>query len=703
MSIKLIGYSDKLSVRPGETISFHVSNDTGQNVSTHLTRSISADPNPAGMGIVETNCDAIYPPQEYQISKQEFFPGSYARTRQVFAHNINDHITISITVMPTHLTSGEQSILSIGLLWLGLDADGHINLRYGDDGIISQQPVSIGKWHNITANITVSGQMELNIYQASSKEAHAISGQFEWPRQRLSLDDVMTLAARLTSQNPEHHFNGRIEHPAITIDNKLIAEWNLATNMTALEVPDIGANDALTLLLINAPTRGVCSSQWDASEFSWKHCPSHYAAIHFHDDDIYDFNWNSSFSFTIPQDMASGIYVMRISTGDNEDAMPFFVCAPKAKPSAKLCVLVSTFTYAVYGNHARPDYHDGWLKRIADWGAYPHNPACYKEYGLSTYNNHSDGSGICHASHKRPLFNLRPGYITFGEAECSGLRHFQADSHLISWLHKHHIDYDIITDDELDREGVEAIAGYAAVTTGSHPEYHTQNMLDALMAYRDQGGHLLYLGGNGFYWKIVRHQKHPDLIEIRRAEDGLRAWASQPGEYYNSFDGSYGGLWRRNGRPPQQLVGIGFTAQGVFEGHPYKRTCFDPEFDWLFDGIESDEIGNFGFSGNGAAGFELDRVDPNLEDSHHITILAQSFANEFMLVPEEHLTHLTNLSGGSEDAAKRADMVYFETPSGGKVFSTGSITFCGSLPWNHFDNNVSRLLLNVVKRFTNPS
>ncbi len=703
MSIKLIGYSDKLSVRSGEKISFHVSNETGQKVFTYLTRSISADPNPAGMGVVETDCDAIYPPQEYQLEKQDFFPGSYARTQKAVTHRINDHIAISVTIMPTHQTAGEQTILSIGRLWLGLGPDGRIHLRYGDDGMTSQQMVSLGKWHKVTATITASGYFSLDIYHVHNKQTDTASGQFDWHEGSFDLHGVLTLAAQLSDAIPEHHFNGRVEHPILTIDGKIVAEWNLATNMTALEVPDMGANDDLTLQLINAPTRGVCSSQWDASEFSWKHCPSHYAAIHFHDDDIYDFNWDSSFTFTIPKDMASGIYVMRIKAGDSEDAIPFFVCAPKAKPSAKLCVLVSTFTYTIYGNHARPDYHDGWLKRIADWGAYPHNPAVHKEYGLSTYNNHPDGSGICHASHKRPLFNLRPGYITFGEAECSGLRHFQADSHLISWLHANNIDYDIITDDELDREGVEAIRGYAAVTTGTHPEYHTQNMLDALTAYRDQGGNLLYLGGNGFYWKIVRHQQQSDLLEIRRAEDGLRAWASNPGEYYHSFDGSYGGLWRRNGRPPQQLVGIGFTAQGVFEGHPYHRTCFDPEFDWLFDGIEDDEIGNFGFSGNGAAGFELDRVDPNLEDGHNVTVLAQSFAHDFMLVPEEHLTHLTNLSGGSEDAAKRADMIYFETPSGGKVFSTGSITFCGSLPWNQFDNNVSRLLHNVVKRFTSAS
>jgi N,N-dimethylformamidase len=43
-------------------------------------------------------------------------------------------------------------------------------------------------------------------------------------------------------------------------------------------------------------------------------------------------------------------------------------------------------------------------------------------------------------------------------------------------------------------------------------------------------------------------------------------------------------------------------------------------------------------------------------------------------------------------------MIYFETPTGGRVFSVGSITFCGSLPWNSFENNVSRLLLNVLSR-----
>ena len=221
------------------------------------------------------------------------------------------------------------------------------------------------------------------------------------------------------------------------------------------------------------------------------------------------------------------------------------------------------------------------------------------------------------------------------------------------------------------------------------------------MQYRNSGGALNYLGGNGFYWRIARHVENQNILEIRRAEDGIRAWASEPGEYYNSFDGKYGGLWRRNGRPPQQLVGVGFTAQGTFVGMPFKRTNFDRDLDWIFKGIKKDELlGDFGYSGNGAAGFELDRVDTMLDQGHNIKILAQSYDSnkEFMLAPEEQLTHLTNVSGGPEDEIRRADMIYFEVEGGGSVFSVGSITFCGSLPWNDYDNNISKLLFNVLSK-----
>ena len=103
------------------------------------------------------------------------------------------------------------------------------------------------------------------------------------------------------------------------------------------------------------------------------------------------------------------------------------------------------------------------------------------------------------------------------------------------------------------------------------------------------------------------------MIEVRRAEDGIRTWEAQPGEYYHSFNGEYGGLWRRRGRPPNVLSGVGFTAQGFDVCSYYVRQdgSFDPRAAFIFEGVGPDEmIGDFGLVGGGAAGLELDRVEP---------------------------------------------------------------------------------------------
>lgn len=698
----IAGYANTLSARPGETVGFCVSSKSTEAYTATLHRSICADPNPEGPGIIEEDASAFFPSAQFPSRLQHIYPGSYAETTSVVKCSPSSEVEMTCWFMPSLISGDNQTLLSWGEVSVLLNSDGQLCARIGDELLLTgAETVRLRRWYHCTLRISADGALRLMLADgADQNPVNDITTGTTGPEALAALlGDGAPLRIGACFGERRECFNGKIEAPQIAENGKPVAGWDFADNIPSLTVK---ASHGPDLVLKNAPTRGVTGRKWDASEFSWKHQPDHYAAIHFHDDDIYDFEWDCDFEFEIPQDMPSGVYVMRIHAEGHEDAIPFFVCPPLNKPKSDICLLVSTFTYTVYGNHARPDFKPSWLDRIRAWNAYPHNPAQYPHYGLSTYNNHPDGSGICHASHKRVLFNLRPGYLTFGEAQCSGLRHFQADSHLLAWLDHQGIEVDLITDDQLDRDGLAAIAPYKTVLTGSHPEYHTATMLDALKQYRDAGGGLIYLGGNGFYWRIVRHSEDPSLIEIRRSEDGLRAWAAEPGEYYNAFDGSYGGLWRRNGRPPQQLVGIGFTAQANFVGMPYKRICHAPEFDWVFEGIDTDTLGDFGFSGNGAAGFELDRCDDKLDEGQDITILAQSYDkdDQFILVPEEILTHLTNLSGGPEDQVKRADMVYFKTASGGQVFSVGSITFCGSLPWNNYDNSISTLLGNVIRKFT---
>ena len=125
-------------------------------------------------------------------------------------------------------------------------------------------------------------------------------------------------------------------------------------------------------------------------------------------------------------------------------------------------------------------------------------------------------------------------------------------------------------------------------------------------------------------------------------------------------------------------------------------------YSWIVAGIEDDILGDFGFSGGGAAGFELDRVDARLGTPENVRIIASSekHSDTFVLVPEEHLTHITNWPGEPVENLLRADMIYYDVPGGGAVFSPGSITFCGSLPWNNFENNISKLMRNVFDKFT---
>lgn len=692
----LLGYADRLSARPGDMVEFKVSSTSSNPFTARLMRSISADPNPAGQGIVEEDASAFFMLRSVDSVERPFYAGSYGVSQTEVSAPPDAIVMLSATIFPTFRSDRKQTVLSVGAFDLHLDPSGAACLTVGDQTVSTGAQLKLRRWCRIEAQIEAGAvTLKQRTLERPSSEPIRTEGK---ANQTPILSGTPVIAAKLESGHATQHFNGKIEAPAITANGQPLCAWDFSKGISTTTAHATAGPD---LTFINFPTRAVTSSGWDASEMNWTHKPEHYAAIHFHEDDIYDFAWDTDFTFTIPGDMPSGAYVMRLDCDGHEDAIPFFVCPLPGKRTADLCVLVSTFTYTIYGNHARPDFDPSWKEKFAERNAYPHNAAEYPQYGMSTYNNHCDGSGICHASHRRPLFNLRPGYMTFGSTECSGLRHFQADSHLLSWLHAKGISYDLVTDQDLHADGVAAIQDYNAVTTATHPEYHTARTLDALRDYRDAGGNLMYLGGNGFYWRIAIHQENDSVLEIRRAEDGLRAWAAEPGEYYNAFDGTYGGLWRRNGRAPQDLVGIGFAAQGEFFGDPYRRVCTDPDYEWIFDGTEGDIIGDFGFSGNGAAGFELDHINYRLGSPDNTLLLARSVTREngFMLVPEEQLTHLTNLTGGPEKNALHADMILTEYPGGGCVFATGSITFCGSLPWNDFDNNVSRLLQNVLTKF----
>jgi len=733
--LPLAAYADRLSARPGETLEFKVANRTGAPVSARVVRVISADPNPAGPGIVLERLDMpvekVCEPTAHDVPL-----GSYAEVDATRCLTGLADFTLVLTVLPTLIGRTEQCLVSWltdhGRAGFALSLDTAGNL-VATAGIGSATPVKALLGGPLTERQWVGLTVRHDTRAATLRTTveDLTSGAVRETTTTLPSAIVSTRCSRLTFAGGApapagRPFNGRLERPALyagAVDtpsaadaSSLRAAWDFSQQIENDRIVDVGPLGCHGRL-INSPTRAVTGSNWSGREMSWRHAPEEYGAIHFHDDDIDDCRWPTAFRLTLPPDLRSAAYALVLSAGDVEENVPFFVVPPKGKRTADIAVLVSTFTYTVYANHARPEWmndeawRQAWLMQSAAWKAYPHNPGEHRDYALSTYNYHSDGSGVSLSSWHRPIQNLRIGYLTYPypDIRASGLRHYPADSHLTAWLEAKGYSYDIITDWELHHEGHELLRSYPVLLTGTHPEYHTREMLDALTTYRDAGGRFCYLGGNGFYWKIALCDEKPGVVEIRRGEGGIRAWAADPGEYYNQFDGEYGGLWRRNGRPPQKLSGVGFTAQGNFVGSHYRFTpeADDPRVAWMRTGITSETIGGYGLSGHGAAGFELDRTDKRLGTPAHAIVVARSEDHPpeapWVLVPEEQLTHITTIAGRPHRDLIHADLTFFETAGGkGAVFSTGSITFCGSLPHNGYDNDVSRLMKNVLDRFLDP-
>ena len=157
------------------------------------------------------------------------------------------------------------------------------------------------------------------------------------------------------------------------------------------------------------------------------------------------------------------------------------------------------------------------------WGALPQAPDGHPEYGVSPYNFHSDGSGVVMSTIRRPLIDKRVNQIHLVDPspDGSGLYWVAADSAITDLLTRKGIAFEVITDHDVHADGAELLSKYNVVLTGQHPEYHTTQTLDALGAYLKDGGRFVYLGGNGFYWKVVPHGDGPWAFELRRAEGGM--------------------------------------------------------------------------------------------------------------------------------------------------------------------------------------
>ncbi len=154
-------------------------------------------------------------------------------------------------------------------------------------------------------------------------------------------------------------------------------------------------------------------------------------------------------------------------------------------------------------------------------------------------------------------------------------------------------------------------------------------------------------------------------------------------------------------------MGVGFSAQGFDRSGPY---YVDPDLPgdaaWVLDGVEAPDGVIAGHASlvleEGAAGFELDRIDHDLGTPPGTIVIASSrhtdFSDSYQAVVEDTMMS-DSMQGATVNPDVRADIVLVPHRNGGAVFSVGSIAWSGGLAGGGPDGHVATITRNVLERF----
>lgn len=597
--------------------------------------------------------------------------------------------------------------------------DGALRLTGPNGTVTTDLPLQAQTWYSAGFSIQAGGIATLAVARSSGfapdSQRVSVAGAVGAPS-----GNIIRLATASLDENgsPTKAYNGKIEgltlwssaldeteltelHQDRAPGKSLFARWDFAQDMRSESVVEVSANHP-NGVIVGGAERAVTGHSWTGLHDDYQVVPDQYAAIQFHADDMIDSGWEYDIEFQLPQNIPSGIYGLRLQAPGFDDCYPLFVPAPRDQ-TADVLLLFSTNTYLAYANDRLAALEDVLAQIMPHELIMPEDEKylhAHDELGRSCYDVHSDGTPVRFSSRRRPILNVRPGYPNWLSGS---YRHFPADLYLMEWIAKTGLSFHIATDEEVEHEGIDLFCRYKTIVTCSHPEYWTLDGLDALEEFLTNGGRIMYLGGNGFYWVTSLDPDRPWLVEVRRDNSGTRCWNAPPGERNHLHGGVPGGLWRWRGRGPNTLLGVGFASEGWNVAQPFVRqpASHNGAGSVWFEGIKSEIIGDKGYILGGAAGDEVDRFDITLGSPIHAEVLATAtgFANEYQLVIEDQLLAMPNQGGPDRPDLVKCDMIYMTLAGGGAVFSGSSIAYCGAIAWNDFQNDLATVTTRVLRSF----
>jgi hypothetical protein len=219
----------------------------------------------------------------------------------------------------------------------------------------------------------------------------------------------------------------------------------------------------------------------------------------------------------------------------------------------------------------------------------------------------------------------------------------QYDAPFVHWLAKTHRDVDYLSDADLRNvpDGDHLAAAYTLIVFSGHHEYVTKHEYDVVTRYRDLGGNLAFLAANNFFWKITIKNN----VMTRVAQ------------------------WRDLGRPEAALIGVQYRANDR-GGHRGEWLIRDPH-SWLVAGTELQAGDGFG-----VGGIEIDSTTQASPRSLRV------------------LAEIPNLYG----PGYTAQMTYYETPAGAKVFAAGAFSLADDVQLD----DVEPVVANIWSRLSAP-
>ena len=573
-------YSNKLSVNPGEEITFHASSTVPYKLSVARL----------GIGVDDPSTDDVlkeFP--EAPPKLQPIHPGSYLHVEKGLDADAElNEFTVECWVRP-YLSDRPACIATqfdlptaCGFA-LFLNPNYRVSFYLGDGEQFIQEKLHstaegalqpktwhhvVGRWDGKEKSIWVDGK-KIAAWSflgplRPGKSAIRLGARGDYNEAFRLLDGDISMPVLYSRALSETEIQQRHAEQGqqIAKGEDVLACWPL-TEERGCSVADVSGNDH-NGRIINNGTWQIGGPSFDASSvpryggYDPAADKTRGHALRFASDDLYDCRWEATHKMQMPADAKSGFYVARYKYKLNgTDRMYhdlFFVRPKKGAKKPQVCLLAATNTYRAYDYRPFAEVPPGLKFNDYETGNSPGDPP---PPNYSFYGGHRAGHVTYRLGLRMPAPNSGPYATSMSHGLENNYGHLtRADRLTEVWLAKSGYDYDVITDLDLHQDP-DVLDGYKVFIINGHSEYWSIEMRDTVIKYMEKnGGKLIVMSGNTMFWRVSFDPAY-ETIECRKIDaPGNPISAKLRGESYHSDDAKQGGLMRDCGYPAWPVLGL---------------------------------------------------------------------------------------------------------------------------------------------------